>query len=191
LKGKIIIYIMTSFLVLFVVVWGILVFELSNQDVTESHELSRIVIELILEKKDKIDAIIENYKITKKIDFTVEPTIEITAKRIYELQFLTRKFAHFSLYAIGSFLIYMATTAVIKEKTGLKVLITLTLGIVYAVSDEFHQKFIEGRTSNLSDVGIDTLGNIAGVLIAIFVVFILNKIISYIYKKHERRDKNA
>jgi VanZ family protein len=38
--------------------------------------------------------------------------------------------------------------------------------VLYALSDEFHQSFVPGRTSTLVDVGIDTLGALAGLLAA-------------------------
>ena len=34
--------------------------------------------------------------------------------------------------------------------------------LVYAVSDEIHQGFVDGRTPKVLDVGIDTLGGLAG-----------------------------
>jgi VanZ family protein len=34
--------------------------------------------------------------------------------------------------------------------------------VVYALSDEYHQSFVAGRTSTLVDVGIDTIGAIVG-----------------------------
>lgn len=175
-------------LVLFVVIWGIIVFTLSNQDISESHKLSAKIIGAILEKKDKIDAVIHNYKVTKEINFSIEPTAEITAKRIYRLQLVTRKFAHYSLYAIGSFLIYMATTAIMKDKMKLRILITLLIGVIYAASDEFHQIFIRGRTPDVVDIGIDTLGVVTGILIGIFITWILNKLINCFY---ERRKSNG
>jgi len=40
--------------------------------------------------------------------------------------------------------------------------------ILYAMSDEFHQSFIPGRTSTMVDVGIDTLGAFIGLAAARF-----------------------
>jgi VanZ family protein len=42
------------------------------------------------------------------------------------------------------------------------ILITLAGVVLYAISDEYHQSFVAGRTSTLVDVGIDTIGAIAG-----------------------------
>jgi len=41
----------------------------------------------------------------------------------------------------------------------------LSLASLYALSDEFHQRFTPGRTSSLQDVGIDILGAALGLII--------------------------
>jgi VanZ family protein len=35
-------------------------------------------------------------------------------------------------------------------------------GLLYGISDEFHQRFVSGRTSDIFDVNIDTIGSIIG-----------------------------
>ncbi len=39
----------------------------------------------------------------------------------------------------------------------------LAFTICYGVTDEFHQSFVAGRSSSISDVGLDTLGAVVGV----------------------------
>ena len=39
----------------------------------------------------------------------------------------------------------------------------IILCILYAISDEIHQHFIPGRSGDLLDVGIDTMGSCLGV----------------------------
>lgn len=41
-------------------------------------------------------------------------------------------------------------------------LMAILFGMLYAVSDELHQWFVEGRSCELRDVGIDTTGVILG-----------------------------
>ena len=41
----------------------------------------------------------------------------------------------------------------------------MTLGVLYAVSDEAHQTFVPGRMGSPIDVAIDTLGIVAGVVL--------------------------
>ena len=43
------------------------------------------------------------------------------------------------------------------------------------MTDEFHQKFVQGRTSSIKDVGIDSLGVITGVVIFILIIYVLRR----------------
>lgn len=38
------------------------------------------------------------------------------------------------------------------------------MAILYAITDEFHQSFVPGRSPRLTDVGIDSLGTLLGLL---------------------------
>jgi VanZ family protein len=42
----------------------------------------------------------------------------------------------------------------------------IALGIAFAISDEIHQSFVEGRQGAVLDVGIDTVGVVVGALLA-------------------------
>mgnify|MGYP001597391915 CR=1 FL=1 len=65
--------------------------------------------------------------------------------------FILKKPAHVIEYAILFFL----TLRAFRYKHWPVVLI---ICILYALSDEFHQSFVMGRTSKLTDVGFDTVG---------------------------------
>ena len=45
-----------------------------------------------------------------------------------------------------------------RLSTGYKWMVALLMAILFALSDEFHQSFVEGRTSSLYDVVIDGIG---------------------------------
>jgi len=66
-----------------------------------------------------------------------------------------RKLAHLAEYAILGMLLLRAVR---------RPAVALALGGLYAVSDEVHQTFVEGRVGAVLDVAIDTLGVLAGVL---------------------------
>lgn len=139
--------------IILIVIWMITVFVFSAQKGTESGNTSReftiVIIQLLTGKKLELD----------------DPFIE-------GIQLIIRKLAHFTVYAIGGFLIVNYEYA--KEKTvKQKVLYSIALGGGYAITDEIHQFFVPGRSGNIIDVGIDTLGVITGVLI----YFVLRKII--------------
>ena len=67
----------------------------------------------------------------------------------------------------------LMTKTKIKEKW--RILITVGLGIIYAILDEFHQSFSPGRTPKITDVYIDTLGIILGVLLILLITKIYKK----------------
>ncbi len=68
---------------------------------------------------------------------------------------LLRKLAHVTEYAILGALLLRAT-----RRPGL----ALGLAGLYAISDEVHQHFVEGRHAAVVDVVIDTSGAVVGIL---------------------------
>jgi VanZ family protein len=53
-----------------------------------------------------------------------------------------------------------------------KWIIALIMAILFALSDEYHQSFVQGRTSSLTDVAIDTLG--AAIALSIGAIYSSN-----------------
>ena len=71
------------------------------------------------------------------------------------LEFLVRKAAHMAEYAV-LFLLYRRALALSgASRPGLT---ALCLCAAYAATDEFHQRFVEGRGPSVADVLIDTAG---------------------------------
>ena len=54
-------------------------------------------------------------------------------------------------------------------------LVSLIFSILYAVSDEFHQTFVDGRDGNIIDVLIDGSGAFFGILLSGILYYILIK----------------
>ena len=135
------------------------IFGFSNQNGEKSGSKSR-KITVILTKKIKS---IQNMKEEEK---------EIKLKQI---EHYIRKLAHFSLYTIVGFLT-MSLMSTYNLKMYKKMIISLIIGAIYAISDEFHQSFIPDRTSSFFDVIIDTSGVVFGILIAIIIVIFIKKI---------------
>lgn len=75
---------------------------------------------------------------------------------------LVRKSAHFLAYAVlgGMFCWVLQGYGLQMHKA---IVISLALAAVYAISDEVHQTFIAGRSGEVGDVLIDTLGALAGI----------------------------
>ena len=177
-------------LIILLMIWATLVFQFSSQNGAQSSELSGKVIEIILTIKDKIIAITENYKEEHVIDMHSTSQNKVTNKRIFHLQKITRKIAHFILYTIGGMTIYLLLSVYFTQKKSilLKMSMTLILGIGYAISDEYHQKFTLGRSPRWLDIQIDSLGIITGIIAAIAVVGLVNKIIDYLYERRKLHD---
>lgn len=94
-----------------------------------------------------------------------------------------RKFTHFSIYLIGGILIFfMYYILNILNYGKIKYIKTYStlLGVIYAVSDELHQYFVPGRSGELRDVILDSLGVIAGVFIIYFFTKLTHKKVSVI-----------
>ncbi|MFC4736864.1 VanZ family protein [Bacillus daqingensis] len=84
--------------------------------------------------------------------------------------FLLRKGAHFTVYAVLGILLLRALKLHVSGKKA--VAWALLISCLYAVSDEYHQTFIPGRSGEVGDVLIDTAG--AGV--GIFLYNLIKKI---------------
>ena len=69
---------------------------------------------------------------------------------------ILRKLAHVAEYAVLGGLLYRALR---------RPRLAVALAALYAVSDEVHQTFVEGRVGAPLDVGIDALGAVAGVVL--------------------------
>lgn len=144
--------------IILIIIWMITIFIFSGQQGTESGDTSRKFTVAIV----KI--------ITGK-------SLELNDPFIEGIQLFIRKIAHFTIYAIGGFLImnYAYTT----DKTyRQKILYSIGFGGSYAITDELHQFFVSGRSGNIFDVGIDVLGVITG----IFIYLALRKSIEFFYK---------
>ena len=85
------------------------------------------------------------------------------------LTFLVRKSAHIIAYFIFGILAYNVIR--LYGWTARKsVLVSGAIVLVYAISDEFHQYFVPGRSAEVRDVLIDTTAGVAGVLLCFVVV---------------------
>lgn len=73
---------------------------------------------------------------------------------------LLRKLAHTLEYAALGWLALRA----IGSRSLSAIVGALVLGVVYAATDEYHQSFVAGRSAAASDVLVDGLGVLLGVL---------------------------
>ena len=145
-------YILRAIFGILSVIVAVIIFAFSSQNGEESGETSRGIVRQV----------IDSLPITKNMD-------EMKKNKLVEdSQFCVRKLAHFSIYALlGIFLMLFFITFEGNIKT--KVIYVVIICILYAISDEIHQSFSDGRTPMIRDVFIDTMGGLTGsLLVAVF-----------------------
>jgi VanZ family protein len=72
------------------------------------------------------------------------------------LYVIVRKAAHFGEYALLTVLWWRALRTRMTEPAALAAAVAIAVG--YAITDEFHQTFVDGRTGSPVDVLIDAAG---------------------------------
>lgn len=88
---------------------------------------------------------------------------------IWTMNRIVRKLAHLTEFTILGSVLYTILRRYITYGTVIK---TIALGILIASLDEFIQLFSPGRSSQLSDILIDTIGVILGLLLVKLVYYI-------------------
>lgn len=121
----------------FVILWMTVIFLFSNQTSIESTKTSNQVILTIASfiSNDYNEGLLSN------------------------ITFIVRKIAHLTLYLVLGYLVINVST---KSRKGL--ILSFLICLLYACSDEFHQLFISGRSGEIRDVFIDTVGSYLGIL---------------------------
>ena len=139
---------------LLVLLWLLIIFLFSNMDTTKSNGASKGTINTV------VDTTIEtsnNLGIIEEI-----PTQEEKQTIVNNLNLPLRKCTHFTVYLVLAILLLNALT---KTNIKNKYFLTLIICFIYALTDEYHQTFITGRTGQFIDVIIDTLGSSLGIII--------------------------
>ena len=80
------------------------------------------------------------------------------------LSLIIRKLAHFTEYFILGIL-----TCNMVHSYNKKAYISIIICILYAISDEIHQIFVPGRSCQIMDMTIDTLGSLTGIYLLLFI----------------------
>ena len=134
-----------------------MIFGFSNQNAEKSGGLSKRVTEEVT----------KNIKPIQNLEKDQKENV------LHRIESVIRKIAHFSIYTIvGLLLMSLLSTYPLKEN--IKIITSLGIGVLYAISDEVHQLFISGRSGQITDVLLDSMG----VLLGIFLVLLVIKIIT-------------
>ena len=143
-------------LIMIILMITLTIFSFSNQDAEESSSVSSRVSEILIKLQPKYKNITDREK---------EELIE-------KYQTPVRKIAHFSIYTIlGMSIVGLTCTYEISNRK--REVITIVAGALYAISDEIHQTFIEGRSGQVTDVVLDTFGIIVGTILVLGIIKIL------------------
>lgn len=170
------------FLIL-IIINCITIFHFSNQVASTSSSSSGRVVNFVMKVLPQFKNMEEHQK-------------EYIANEV--LQPIVRKMAHFSIYTLLGFLtMNFAITCKIENNTRymdeqcsplqlkkLRILYSWLFGTLYAVTDEIHQLFIQGRSCEFRDICIDSLGVLTGIIVALTILKIKNKL------SKERTSKN-
>jgi len=105
----------------------------------------------------------ESDKVMSIISKNKNSSISLNNKKI-RLEVIVRKNAHAFEYTVLAFLVSASFFSFEKRGRGIIIYI-LFICLFYAVTDEFHQSFVSGRTSRASDVLIDFGGSLIGMLL--------------------------
>ena len=136
------------------VVWMALVFYFSNQVSEDSLKLSGGITRAIL----NFFHILEGKTLEQQL----------------EIETIIRKLAHYSIYTLGGILILLHVN-LYKIETRKKIIIGWLIGTTYAITDEIHQLFVAGRSCEIRDVCIDSLGVITGIIILMLILKITKR----------------
>lgn len=148
------------------VLWMAMIFFFSSQSASESSQTSSPFVRMFLSLFHA-----EYESLSPEEQFELGENVS----------FMVRKTAHFSIYTILGVLLYAAVSTT-QPGPKLKAPLSFLIGALYAVSDEIHQSFVPGRSCELRDMTIDSVGVLLGVLICAGIA-------SLIRMRKEKRDR--
>jgi len=154
------------------------IFYMSGNNGTISHEQSTKVVNIIEnaqgnqeksqdESKDKAVSSSDSSQVNKN-------NINVQQADASNLDHVVRKNAHAFMYMVLAILVSAALFSYNKNGKGMIIYI-LFICLFYAVTDEFHQAFIPGRTSLVSDILVDFMGALIGLAFFYFSYYKIYK----------------
>ena len=97
---------------------------------------------------------------------------------------IVRKLAHFCEYALEGFLL-MLCMRVYSRHPLRHITVPMLGGVLTALTDETIQLFSEGRSSQVTDVWLDSAGVLAGILVAIVLLLACEGLYYHMKRRHE------
>ncbi|MFJ8257610.1 VanZ family protein [Peribacillus asahii] len=150
-----------KFFIVFLVLWGLLIFFFSSQSYSEQDLTPYLAILL---RDSSLD------KVFSSIQFTYAGR-EISVANlgiVHFIEFFIRKAAHlFVFFVLGSLLWFVSTR--IWRRKRIAAIVAAVFVFLYASLDEIHQHYTNGRSALVEDVLLDTCGGILGIVTCIIV----------------------
>lgn len=131
-----------------VAVWMAVIFMFSAQKGETSSKLSGAITESFITAANSSDETVD--KLSDENYFL-------------KIERFVRKTAHLLVYIVLGGLL-LTVLLCYRLKQSLRMLIAFLLSVLYAASDEFHQMFVSARHASITDVAIDSLGALIGIL---------------------------
>lgn len=139
------------------IIWMIVIFKLSSMNTHSSNGKSTNIISMFIE---------DTLEVTNQYGITNSNPSEAKLERVSILiNAPMRKVMHASVYCVLAIFLIIFFRTVLKNKSYLNLITTtISVCIIFALGDEIHQTFVDGRTGRLLDVAIDTLGACGGIV---------------------------
>lgn len=131
-----------------ILAWLGIIFLLSSQLASTSNALSKEVTKVVVSAVE-----------------VVNPNTDLTLETLNNK---VRKNAHFFIYFVLAILLLSSLRH--RGKLNLRnIFIAFSFCILFAVTDEFHQLFVDGRGGQLRDILIDSSGALTGIFLYILL----------------------
>lgn len=155
--------------ILTTLIWMCVIFKFSMDTGIESHTLSDMCVKafnkavFIFTRKDLM--------------------ISISPDHYALIELFFRKLAHMTIYFVLSINI-MIVLFTFNMSMFLRMFLSVLFCFIYALTDEFHQMFVDGRGASFVDCLIDTSGAIIGIIVALIIYCVCYTLMTKYQKKH-------
>lgn len=141
---------------LLLVFWMLVIFVMSAQPAYESSQISGGIVSKI------IAAFLHNFD-----SLSAENQENIT----HIVTIIVRKTAHFLEFFVLGALAFLSALMHKKYIFKIKIVSSFIFCLLYAISDEIHQLFVQGRACRIGDVCIDAAGSLVAIMLLGLIVY--------------------
>ena len=137
--------------------WMYIIFKLSSMNSSNSNGKSTGLIALFIE--DTLN-VTNEYGVTDS-----HPDDNKLVKASNLINAPMRKVMHASVYFVLSIFLMILFSIIFDHKHfWISIILSLIFCIIFAMTDEYHQLFVSGRTGQIKDAIIDSIGTVAGLI---------------------------